>query len=47
MTTWTADAICWRIALSGRFMAPIEIIVSIRVSASRGVLAWTVVSDPS
>ena len=36
MTTWMADAICWRIAFSGRFVAPIEIIVSIRVSASRG-----------
>ena len=46
-TIWMADAICWRMARSGRLVAPIAIIVSIRVSASRGVLAWTVVSDPS
>ena len=47
MTIWMADAICWRIAFSGRFVAPIAIIVSIRDRASRGVLAWTVVSEPS
>ena len=46
-STWIAEAICARIAFSGRVGAPIAIIVSIRVSASRGVLAWTVVSDPS
>src|SRR5262249_19542329 len=46
-TIWMADEICWRIARSGRFVAPIAIIVSIRDSASRGVFAWTVVSDPS
>ena len=46
-TIWIAEAICWRIARSGRLVAPIAIIVSMRDSASRGVLAWTVVSDPS
>src|SRR5262249_51919288 len=46
-TIWIADAICWRIARSGRLVAPIAIIVSMRLSASRGVLAWTVVSEPS
>src|SRR5918994_1987905 len=42
-----AAATCWRIARSGRFVEPIAIIVSILDSASRGVFAWTVVSDPS
>jgi hypothetical protein len=42
-----ADEICWRIAFSGRFTLPIAIIVSTRLSASRAVLAWMVVSDPS
>src|ERR671931_318080 len=42
-----ADAICWRMARSGRFVAPIAIIVSILDIASRGVFACTVVSDPS
>ena len=46
-TNWMADEICWRIARSGRLVAPIAIIVSIRVSASRAVFACTVVSDPS
>ncbi len=46
-TIWMADAIWCRIARSGRLTLPIEIIVSTRVSASRGELAWTVVSDPS
>jgi len=36
-----------RIAFSGRFTLPIAIIVSTRLSASRAVLAWIVVSDPS
>src|SRR5688572_5884878 len=47
ITIWMAEAICWRIALSGRFVEPIAIIVSTRVSASRGVFACTVVSEPS
>jgi hypothetical protein len=39
ITIWMAAAICWRMARSGRLVAPIAIIVSIRESASRGVLA--------
>src|SRR5438874_2049585 len=42
-----ADAICWRVARSGRLVAPIAIIVSIRMSASLGAFACTVVSEPS
>ena len=38
-TTLIAAAICWRIAFSGRLTLPIAIIVSMRASASRGVLA--------
>ena len=43
----TALAICCRIALSGSSKPAIMIIVSIRATASRGVLAWSVVSEPS
>ena len=49
--TWTtrlmALAICCRIAFSGSSRPAIEIIVSSRLSASRGVLACSVVSEPS
>ena len=44
---WTADAICARIAFSGKLTLPIMAIVSMRATASRGVLAWIVVSEPS
>ena len=43
MTRLTADAICWRTALSGMFRSAIATIVSRRCSASRGVFAWMVV----
>ena len=43
----SADAICSRIARIGRSKPAIRIMVSMRASASRGVLAWTVVSEPS
>ena len=45
--TVTAEAICERMAFSGRFRLAISDMVSMRLSASRGLLAWTVVSDPS
>ncbi len=49
--TWmmrsSADEICSRIALLGSVVAPNWIIVSNRASASRGELAWIVVSEPS
>ena len=48
---WTmrsmAEATCSRIARSGSSTPAISTIVSRRASASRGVLAWTVVSEPS
>ena len=47
ITTWMALAICWRIAFSGRSRLAMAIMVSSRLSASRGVLAWSVVSEPS
>ena len=47
MITSSADEICSRIALFGRFVPANWIIVSRRASASRGELAWIVVSDPS
>ena len=47
ITRSSADEICWRIALIGRSIPAISTIVSIRASASRGELAWTVVSEPS
>ena len=43
----TALAICCRMALIGSSKPAIMIIVSIRATASRGVLAWIVVSEPS
>ena len=45
--TSIAEAICSRIARSGRSMPAISTIVSMRASASRGELAWIVESDPS
>ena len=47
MTTLTALAICCRMAFSGRSRLAIAIMVSRRLSASRGELAWIVVSEPS
>ena len=47
ITTLMALAICCRIAFSGRSRLAMEIMVSSRLSASRGVLAWSVVSEPS
>ena len=47
ITMWIADAICAR-AERGEISIPlIPIICSTRLSESRGVLAWTVVIDPS
>ena len=43
----TALQICSRMARSGRSMPAISTMVSRRASASRGVLAWMVVSEPS
>ena len=49
--TWirrlTADAVCSRIARSGRFRFAMATIVSSRYSASRGLFAWMVVKLPS
>ena len=42
-----ALAICWRMARSGSSRLAMEIMVSSRLRASRGVLAWSVVSEPS
>ena len=42
-----ADAICSRIARTGRSMPAISTMVSMRASESRGELACTVVSEPS
>ena len=42
-----AEAICARSARIGKVIPDIETIVSMRLSASRGELAWTVVSEPS
>jgi len=47
MTILTAEAICARKARIGNEMPVIETMVSIRPIASRGVLAWTVVKEPS
>ena len=47
ITTLMALAICCRIAFSGSSRLAIEIMVSRRLSASRGVLACSVVSEPS
>ena len=47
MTTLMALAICCRMAFSGRSRLAMAIMVSSRLSASRGVLAWSVVSEPS
>ena len=50
-STWTirssAPTICERIARDGRLNCPICTMFSIRVSASRAVLAWIVEIDPS
>ena len=43
----TAEAICSRMAFTGSSMPAISTIVSSRASASRGVLACSVVSEPS
>ena len=43
----TALAICCRMAFSGSSKPAIVIMVSIRATASRGVLAWIVVIEPS
>ena len=42
-----ADAICARSARIGKVMPVIDTMVSMRLRASRGVLAWIVVSEPS
>ena len=42
-----AEAICWRTDFSGRFMLPMATIDSSLEMASRGVLAWMVVMEPS
>jgi hypothetical protein len=42
-----AETTCSRIALAGKSKPAISTMFSTRESASRGVLAWTVVSDPS
>ena len=42
-----ADAVCSRIARSGRFRFAMATMVSNRYSASRGLLAWMVVKLPS
>jgi hypothetical protein len=47
ITTSMALATCCRIARSGRFRPAMEIMVSSRASASRGVFACSVVSEPS
>ena len=47
MMMWTAEAIWARMAFSGREMLPIMAMVSMRAMASRGLLAWMVVIDPS
>ncbi|MNZ98405.1 hypothetical protein D3C78_1176870 [compost metagenome] len=46
-TTSMAEAICWRSALIGKVAPVIATMFSIRPKASRGVLAWMVVSEPS
>ena len=46
-TRLTAEATCWRTALSGMLRLAIATIVSRRYSASRGLLAWIVVRLPS
>ncbi len=46
-TACTADAIWWRTARSGMFRFAMETMFSTRAMASRGELAWTVVSEPS
>ena len=43
----SADAICSRMARTGRSMPAISDIVSTRDSVSRGEFEWTVVSEPS
>jgi hypothetical protein len=43
----TADATWLRIAFSGMSIPAIEIMFSRRLTASRGLLAWIVVIDPS
>jgi len=43
----SAEAICSRIARTGRSMPAISVMVSMRASVSRGLLEWTVVSEPS
>ncbi|MNC89508.1 hypothetical protein D3C83_54530 [compost metagenome] len=43
----TAEAICSRIARTGRSRPDISVITSSRAMQSRGVLAWAVVSEPS
>ena len=43
----TAPATCSRMARTGRSTPAISTIVSRRDRLSRGLLAWTVVSDPS
>src|SRR5581483_1782452 len=43
----TAEAICSRMARTGRSIPAISTMVSMRASVSRGELEWTVVIDPS
>jgi len=45
--TSTAEEMCWRTTLSGNSIPAMSTIVSSRAMASRGVLAWMVVSEPS
>src|SRR3712207_7530979 len=46
-TLFRSDAICSRMALTGRSNPDISVIVSMRARTSRGLLAWIVVSEPS
>jgi hypothetical protein len=43
----TLEAICWRIARTGRSKPAIRHSVSARETASCGLLAWIVVIEPS
>ena len=45
--SWSAEAICSRIALFDSSMPAIIVIVSRRLSASRGLLQWIVLIEPS
>lgn len=46
-TTDSAELICWRIVFGGSARPATPIMFSSRVSASRGVFAWIVASEPS